>query len=104
MALLVYSWNEGKFHETRARRARTAKLEIGQRQLSSHSELRFWLCYELVSESADRKQIAGLRGFGPEEGGTNHLSAASGVAYGTLQPFTLLLNRPRSRDPNTLEK
>jgi hypothetical protein len=29
---------------------------------------------------------------GPEEGGMKHLSAASGVAYGTLRPFTLLLN------------
>ena len=28
---------------------------------------------------------------GPEEGGIKHLSAASGVAYGTPRPFTLLL-------------
>jgi hypothetical protein len=29
--------------------------------------------------------------LGPEEGGIKHLSAASGVAYGTPRPFTLLL-------------
>jgi hypothetical protein len=29
---------------------------------------------------------------GPEESGTKHLSAASGVAYGSLRPFTLPLN------------
>ena len=28
----------------------------------------------------------------PEEGGRKHLSAASGVAYGTFRPFALLLN------------
>jgi hypothetical protein len=31
------------------------------------------------------------RPLGPEEGGRKHLSAASGVAYGTARPLTLLL-------------
>jgi hypothetical protein len=44
---------------------------------------------------------------GPEESGTKHLSAASGVAYGTLRPFTLPLNWTevgRNSWPRTLDQ
>src|SRR5205807_2270161 len=53
--------------------------------------------FDLIFQRAKNEEWSGRmdlnhRPPGPEKGGRKHLSAASGVAYGTLRPLTLLLN------------
>src|ERR1700746_2338995 len=67
--------------------------ESGYRHLSPAlgAQWTFAFCKLLYLKDWSGRMDLNHRPPGPEEGGRKHLSAASGVAYRTARPFTLLL-------------
>src|ERR1700747_2464945 len=68
-------------------------MDFNQRHLSPAlgAQWTFAFCKLLYLKDWSGRMDLNHRPPGPEEGGRKHLSAASGVAYRTARPFTLLL-------------